>query len=135
MGGTAEGSPGRRAPRLARDVVVVAIGLALGVGLAYLLNGRLPGRDPGLPELELASPTPPPPSSKVVPEEEPVEEPVPSAAVASAQAAVEGFLDAEMSGDLDASYRFLSEADRQAFGSPEGWVASHPDLLPPILGY
>lgn len=53
----------------------------------------------------------------------------------SPEAAVRGFLDAEVAKDFETSFGFLSAADRAAHGSPAGWVAAHADAIPPVLGY
>ncbi len=59
----------------------------------------------------------------------------PGAGAASPEEAVTGFLDAEVDGDFSTSFGFLSEIDRAEHGSPEGWLASHADVVPRILGY
>ena len=51
-----------------------------------------------------------------------------------AAAAVRGYLDAELAGDTDASYGFLSTADRAILGSAQGWALAHADLFP-LTGY
>ncbi len=62
--------------------------------------------------------------------------PVPAGAGAgSAEAALSGFLAAEVEADYEASFGFLSEADRQAYGSPAGWVSAHASTLAPILDF
>ena len=59
----------------------------------------------------------------------------PGAGAESAEAALTGFLDAEVAQDFETSFGFLSSTDRVAFGSPAGWVAGHADVLPPVLAY
>lgn len=57
------------------------------------------------------------------------------AGAAGPREAVEGFLDAEQQSDYATSYTFLSAAERGEFRSPEGWLAQHADLMPPVTGY
>lgn len=59
----------------------------------------------------------------------------PGAGAESAEAALTGFLDAEVAQDFEESFGYLSAADRVEFVSPAEWVASHADQLPPILDY
>ena len=59
----------------------------------------------------------------------------PGAGAESAEAAVTGFLDAEVAKDFRTSFGFLSSTDRIAFGSPAGWVAGHADVLAPVTAY
>ena len=62
--------------------------------------------------------------------------PLPAGAGAtSADEAVAGFLDAEVAGDFEVSFGFLSDDDRRVFASPEGWVAGHANVLAPVLDY
>lgn len=48
---------------------------------------------------------------------------------------VERFLTAEIAGDFEASFELLSEADQEAAGGVEGWVAEHYLVVPPIIGF
>lgn len=50
-------------------------------------------------------------------------------------AIVERFLTAEIAGDFEASFELLSEADQEAAGGVEGWVAEHFLVVPPIRGF
>ena len=59
----------------------------------------------------------------------------PGAGAQSAEAALTGFLEAEVAGDYETSFGFLSDADRVEHASPEGWLATHADVVPRILGY
>jgi hypothetical protein len=59
----------------------------------------------------------------------------PGAGAGSAEAAVTGFLDAEAASDFETSFGFLSAQDRQFYGSPAGWEASHADVFPPVVSY
>lgn len=59
----------------------------------------------------------------------------PGAGAGSAEAAVTGFLDAEAASDFETSFGFLSAQDRQLYGSPAGWEASHADVFPPVVSY
>jgi len=54
---------------------------------------------------------------------------------ASPTAAVRGFLTAEAAGDLERAYRFLSPAEQEEFRTAQGYVAAHPDLLPPVTAF
>ncbi|HVM00086.1 MAG TPA: hypothetical protein VM324_12405 [Egibacteraceae bacterium] len=58
-----------------------------------------------------------------------------SSPAASPQGAVEAFLEAERARDWETSFLLLSGADRARFRSPAGWVAAHPNALPPVTGY
>jgi hypothetical protein len=115
-------------------VVLVLLGLLAGVAGAIVLPGLLDGDDD----------TPAPqgaPSIVDGPTDEPADvEPAdadvpPGAGAATPEAAVTGFLDAEVDRDLATSFGFLSEDDRVAYGSPAGWEAGHADAMPPVLGY
>ncbi|CAN5749940.1 hypothetical protein BH20ACT1_BH20ACT1_13320 [soil metagenome] len=107
-------------------VLAVVVGLTLGIGLTVALTGGddrattapLEATDPSVPTTAPSSGAPPP-----------------GAAAGSPEAAVEGFLAAEIAGDLDASFGFLSAEARSGFGSPASWTASHADLLAPIRAY
>jgi hypothetical protein len=57
------------------------------------------------------------------------------AAASSPQAAVEGFLAAEIDGELATSFGFLDAATRERFRSSAGWIAAHADVIPPVTGY
>ncbi len=50
-------------------------------------------------------------------------------------AAVERFLTAEIAGDFEASFELLSQADQEAAGGVDGWVAEHYLVVPPIRGF
>ncbi|MDP9020259.1 MAG: hypothetical protein M3N25_05590 [Actinomycetota bacterium] len=119
------GAPSRRR-RLATVLVAVAGGLALGIGLTVALTGA--GDD------ETASrPEDPAPVTTATTKRE-GEEPQ-GAVAATPRAAVEGFLGAEIDGELTSSFDFLSADTRARFGSPAGWVAAHAEILAPIKGY
>ncbi|MGH8927902.1 MAG: hypothetical protein ACRDWH_06095 [Acidimicrobiia bacterium] len=49
--------------------------------------------------------------------------------------AVEGFLAAEVRGEFEAGFEFLTEADQLEAGGSTGWVANHFLVLPVITGY
>lgn len=112
--------------RTAAVVLAVVVGLTLGVGLTLALTGGddssttapLDATDPSVPTTAPNSGAPPP-----------------GAVAGSPEAAVEGFLAAEIAGDLDASFGFLSAEAWSRFGSPASWTASHADLLAPIRAY
>lgn len=105
-------------------IIAVVCGLTLGIGATVVLTG---GSDEGLPAaapLESTDPTDPDPADAP-----------PGASAPTPEAAVEGFLDAEIAGDFEASFGYLSAAARTRFGSPAGWIANHADLLAPVEGY
>jgi hypothetical protein len=120
--------PRRRFP----SVVVVVLGLLLGLAVA-LLAARLLGEGDGPGEASLPVATAP---VKQVERAAADEGDVwPGAGATSAEAAVTGFLDAEVAGDFERSFGFLSAEDRRRYGSPAGWVGSHADVLPPVGGF
>ncbi len=131
VGSTPRAEPSRRRWTTAAAVVG---GLVIGL-LAALVGAQVFGDDGSdgaavddrrFATGEINSPDDLLPDDVVVP---------PGAGAASAEAAVTGFLDAEVDGDFAASFGFISEVDRAEHGSPEGWLASHADVVPRILGY
>lgn len=117
------GQPPRRR-RAAAIVVAVVGGLALGIGLTLALTKD---GDQASGPVDPVPVTPPAAAQD--------NGTGPGTSVATPRAAVEGFLEAEIEGDLAASFGFLSTEARSGFGSPAGWVAAHPDILPPVTGY
>ncbi len=113
--------------RRRRDVIVVVVGLAVGVGATLLIDRHQPSATE--PIRQLATQTDPTTVATTTPQ--PETPPAPATAVA----AVEGFLVAEQQGELVDSFHFLSTADREEHGSAAGWEAAHADLLPPIEGF
>lgn len=119
---------------------MLVLGLLAGVGLAVLIPRLLDGGDAG--ETGRAAPVA---DRRTLDEDEPVTSPEdlladdvevpPGAGAPSAEAALTGFLDAEVAKDFATSFGFLSSTDRVAFGSPAGWVAGHADVVPPLLDY
>lgn len=117
----------RRRSRLG-SLGLVAAGLIAGLGVAYafsLDSRQTPGPvSQELPSVaEVATESPAPLSSPVTP------------GAVDAQTAVERFLTAEARSDYAGSYDMLSAADREQVPNVEMWVASHADVLPPILGF
>ncbi|HEX2369885.1 MAG TPA: hypothetical protein VHM94_11705 [Acidimicrobiia bacterium] len=110
--------------RRRRDVIVVVVGLAVGVGATLLIERHQPAAT--APIRQLATKTDPTTAATEAPD--PEAPPAPPTAVA----AVEGFLVAEQQGELIDSFHFLSKADRDEHSSAAGWEAAHADLLPPI---
>ena len=118
---------------------MLVLGLVVGVAAAVLIPRLLDGGDD---ETERVAPEG---EGRTLAEDEPVTTPedllpddveVPlGAGAASAEAALTGFLDAEVAGDYEASFGFLSSTDRVTYGSPAGWVAGHADVVPPVLDY
>ena len=129
-GGSGPAPARRRVP----TVVLVLLGLVAGVAGAALLPGLLDGDDDApasqgdrtVADGTIDEPADIGPADADVP---------PGAGAATPDAAVTGFLDAEIARDLATSFGFLSEEDRVAYGSPAGWEAGHADAVPPVLGY
>lgn len=149
--GVVQVSPDRRPgaprpPRRGRQGVVLAltllVGLALGLGAAYLLLGRGgPAAQPSVQSLDVpdggadtaggegAGDLPPAPAAPEVGAAPPV------SSATSAQAAVEGFLTAEALQDFEASYEYLAAVDHDTtYPTAAGWVAAHGQLQP-IAGF
>ncbi|HEV2809190.1 MAG TPA: hypothetical protein VGV93_02175 [Acidimicrobiales bacterium] len=120
-----KGPPPRRR-RVATAIVAAAGGLALGVGLTLALTEEA-GEDVrgALEDAAVVTPTTAV-DDAVAP---------PGAGAATPVSTVEGFLDAEIDGELTASFGFLSAEDRAELGSPAGWIAAHADILAPVTGY
>lgn len=135
---TAEGPSGSR-PRRVRTLLAVVLGLLVGVAVAVVASGLLSSDDDGAATPLVTQPT------RTLSDDEPVDSPAdllpdevplpPGAGAASAEAAVTGFLDAEVAGDLEASFGFLSADERTIYGTPPVWIASHADVIPPVTGY
>ena len=106
-------------------VLAVACGLAIGIGVTIALTSG-ESDPPAAGPLEVTDPSTTEPGDPDAP---------PGASAPSPQAAVEGFLGAEVAEDFEASFGFLSAAARSEFGSPAGWIASHADRVPPVEGY
>lgn len=121
-------SPSTGPPPRRRSVAVVVVavvgGLALGIGLTLAFTGN---GDQASEPVDTVPVTPP-----VAADDNGTGA---ATSAATPRAAVEGFLGAEIDGDLAASFGFLSAEARSGFGSPAGWVAAHPDILPPVTGY
>jgi hypothetical protein len=131
------GSPARPARRRIGTLAAAAGGLALGLGAALAGSALLDdgGGDAAGEAVadagrtvtgEVDSP------ADLLPDDFPVP---PGAGAESPEAAVTGFLDAEVDDDFETSFGYLADADRSLFVSGAGWVASHANELPPIEGY
>ena len=107
-------------------LLATVVGLALGIGVTLALTGD--DDSTAVAPLEPTDPS----VSTTAPGTEP---PPPGAAAASPEAAVRGFLAAEIDGDLEASFGYLSAEARSSFGSPAGWTANHAELLAPVRAY
>lgn len=118
-----ERPPLRRRPWVM--ILAVVCGLALGIGITVALTRDSDDAGRQLAEVEE-------PATLNESEQGPVP---PGADVSDPRAAVEGFLDAEIERDFTSSFGFLSAASRREYGSPERWVASHADVLPPVRSY
>ncbi len=123
MPGFADGA-GSRTRTLAL-VLATVVGLMLGIGATVALTR---GDNPSAPPLEPLDPS----VSTTAPGTGP---PPPGAAAPSPEAAVEGFLSAEIAGDLASSFAFLDADARSTFGSVAGWTANHAELLAPVRAY
>ena len=53
----------------------------------------------------------------------------------SPRKAVEQFLEAEQDTDYETSFAYLADAVRLEYGSPQAWLADHPDALAPVTGF
>ena len=132
------GDAAPRGPRRGRTVLVLALGLLVGVAAAVFAPRLLDDDDAS----EAAVPAQ---QGRTLDGDEVVTSPEdllpddvevpPGADAQSAEAALTGFLDAEVAKEYETSFGFLSSADRITFGSPAGWVAGHADVVPPILSY
>jgi hypothetical protein len=115
-----------RRRRLVTVVVAVVGGLAIGAGLTLALTGT--GGD-GQTSSDDSGPVTTAASAGD-------DGSAPSGAAApSPRAAVEGFLAAEIDGELAASFGFLDAATRERFRSSAGWIAAHAEVIPPVTGY
>lgn len=113
-----------------RSILTLAAGLGLGFLIAVVVTGRGPAASSGsVDEAVRASADTARPDAADPPDG--------GAAVdaASGRAAVEGFVAAEIAGDLPRAFAFLSTKDREEFGTAAGWEAAHADLLPQIKGF
>lgn len=114
------------------------LGLLVGVAAAVLVP-RLLGAGDDPDPISVTQPT------RVLSDDEVVDSPddllpddvplPPGSGAATAEAAVTGFLDAEVAGDFETSFGFLSAEERTIYGTPAGWVAAHADVVPPVTGY
>jgi hypothetical protein len=111
--------------RLARDLGIGLLGLALGAGVAVAVaNAGAPERDdavvrtlelPGQPE----APAPAAPSAG------------PPVRAGSARAALHARLAAQVAGDQQTAWALLDRAGRTRWASVAAWAASQPDRLQP----
>lgn len=117
-------------------LVGLAVGIGLAIGVPALLDGGGDGNSDEAADTDDAGGDVTLDETRQDLLDDLGDGPVPEGAGAeSAEAAVEGFLTAEADEDYLESFGFLSAGDRQAFRSPEGWVANHASLLAPITGY
>lgn len=124
------GAPRRRR---GRDVVIVAVGLAAGLGVSVFAGDvRDLVRGDAAPAPAAA---PLRPSVEEFADVEPVSaEATPSSPAASPSAAVEQFLAAEREGDHARSFALLGSDGRATYRSPAAWRASHANFFP-ITGF
>lgn len=119
--------PGWR--RRGARIGAVALAFALGVGISQIA-GNQGGTSSGLPGVGAFDATaggdPVEAGDGVLAADE---VPLPADAT-TPQAAVLGFLNAEASGDFDASYGYLSAADRSRYSTVALWRAEHARILP-----
>lgn len=123
--------PDERPRRSWTTVAAVVVGLVVGIAAAVVGPQLLGGSDEPVDGARIA------PGEISGPDDLlPDDVPVPAGAGASSpQAAAMGFLDAEVAGDFERSFGYLSDAERVQYGTPAGWVSAHADVVPPILGY
>ncbi len=113
--------------------VVALLGvLALGLGGGYLIARTSAGGGDEPDGLDVGDARTDEPDPTTTAAEETT--PVPEAVAADARAAVEGFLDAEIERDFDASWSYLTADDQEELGPPAQWVNEHANF-PPIEGY
>ncbi|CAN5914725.1 hypothetical protein BH23ACT10_BH23ACT10_05740 [soil metagenome] len=117
-----------------RSLLILVAGLGLGFVIALLLLGRGPAASSGAVDDAVRSAVTAAPSVAADPPDG--DDAVASSPdAASGRAAVEGFVAAEIAGDLSRSFSFLSGADREEFATAAGWESAHADLLPQITGF
>lgn len=107
-------------------ILAVTCGLLLGIGVTVALTADSDDNGQLTAPLDDADP------SVLDPDDGP---PPPGTPAPTPRAAVEGFLAAEMEGDIASSFGFLSARARARFGSPAGWIARHADILAPVTSY
>jgi hypothetical protein len=137
---TGKGRPWTRAGallrRIAIDMVVAGLAVAVGAG-SWALVGHLRDGGDGYRaahnEANAFEVRPAPMVALPQPATGPVAAPAAGGAAAP-EAAVDGFLRAEVAADFEASYAFLSAADRDRYRIAAAWVAAH-GALPSITGY
>lgn len=133
---TDDARPGRRSGRTA---IVLVLGLLVGVAAAVLVPRLLDRDDEVADPISVTQPT------RVLRDDEVVDSPEdllpddvplpPGAGATTPEAAVSGFLDAEVAGDFDTSFGFLSPDERTIYGTPAGWISNHADVIPPVTAY
>lgn len=118
--------------RSSRLLVVIAlvVGLASGVGIALLLSG---GEDPG-PVPVAVDGTTRDGDPEALAELPSLGDPTDPSAATDAEAALQGFLVAEATGDWMTSYGFLASSALTAYPSEALWVNAHADF-PQVTGY
>lgn len=130
--------------RRGRTALAVGAGLLVGLSAAVFLPGLLDGGDDvATPPVEQPGDAADPSEGGALADERagaaeaaaPAGPAPEGAGAGSAEAAVTGFLDAEVAGDFEASFGYLSDDDRLAYTSPARWVASHADVIAPVLSY
>lgn len=131
------GPPPRSGLRQALLIAAVLIaGLAIGLGISRLLarDGTAQSQ-PSVQSLDLPSAAPSTGGPDVVAPPPPAAgDRIPVEAATTPEAAVKGFLAAEVQLDFAGSYEFLSEADRVAYPTPASWEAAH-GQFPVITGF
>ncbi len=125
--------------RRLRDAALVLVSLAIGIVVAAVIFG---GGDEGatpsaalLPGGVAVDGRPADGGSAEGGAAEPVDAgPSPAAPAADPEAAVRGFLEAEVDRDFERSYGFVSAADRAEHPGAARWGSAHADF-PPITGF
>jgi hypothetical protein len=133
--GTKSSDPANGRRRSFPTALAVALGLLVGIAVA-VLGPRLIDGDADVASDANISDRDAGQSDDGVADEPADDTPAPPGAGADTpEAAVTGFLDAEVMSDYESSFGFLSADDRRNYGSPAGWVVSHADVFAPILSY
>ncbi|MBW3659036.1 MAG: hypothetical protein KY457_10395 [Actinobacteria bacterium] len=122
--------------RLARPIVL-ALGAAAVLALGLFVGARFGGTD------DVAAPSASPAASSTAATEALQVSDAPPAPAASAvpgpaadpTGAVEGYLTAEATRDLEIAFTYLAAEEQAAFGTAAGYVAAHADLLGAVTGF
>jgi hypothetical protein len=125
---------GRGAGQVVRQVGVVGLGLALGVGAIALFNGKnrpsYTPRSPSVTAFPFATPASQDAHRNLDPVPGPA--PVPAAEPADPAAAVRAFLQPLADGHPELAYALLDDAGRRRFPTPASWTVAQADRAQPV---